>query len=63
MSLDDLEKRKKAREEFISILSSKEKLLREILGVLKDVGFFYRADFNPKTVDLSKIFAPPYYSL
>lgn len=79
MSLDDLEKQKKkfqesilrlAREQkeervkFILTLSSKERgLLRDILGALKDEGFFRESDFDPKTVDLSKIFFPPHYPL
>jgi len=61
MSLNDLEKRKKAREEFISILSSKEELLRDVLSTLK--GMLFNEDFDPKTVDLSKIFFPPHYPL
>ena len=40
-------------------LPCREEIARDILKALKDASFFYKADFDPKTIPLEKIISPP----
>ncbi len=47
------------REEYIANLPYDEPTVRDVIAALKESGYFYKGDFDPQTVNLSEILAPP----
>jgi len=48
-----------SKEKYFANLPFKEETVRDVIASLKDNGYFGKADFDPKTVDLAEMIAPP----
>jgi hypothetical protein len=47
------------RDEYIANLPYEEATVRDVIAALKESGYFYKGDFDPQTVNLGEILAPP----
>lgn len=45
--------------DYFANLPFKEETVRNVIASLKDSGYFGKTDFDPQTVDLAKMLAPP----
>ena len=50
---------KQERETYFANLPYNERIVRDVISALKDSGYFYNPHFDPETIALETILAPP----